>query len=286
MTISQARKTDNEKTLKQLQNEKAELERQAETITAQREPLKIELDGFPVGRDCSAEQWEQRNQVLDQLSSLVREEDRRDAKITGLQWSINRLTALLGADKQIVASGKREQELTEEIERLQDSAERVRSSITDIQASHEAAASAAADALEQAARARAKATAAGDSKAGSEAAKAIQEATTASQNARQAKEADAPLLSALSAEVEAIKAQLNQANQGRETARKQILAAQVAKLEDEWDCKVQELIGVGKQLVKLGSADKFRDLKIPSLSSLDRSISYRDLLDDPSVLEG
>ncbi|MBF6038616.1 hypothetical protein H8F22_07025 [Pseudomonas sp. P154a] len=45
-------------------------------------------------------------------------------------------------------------------------------------------------------------------------------------------------------------------------------------------------MNIGSHLVNLGSNEAFRSMKIPHMADRSRSISYHDLLDDPSVLLG
>ena len=156
----------------------------------------------------------------------------------------------------------------------------------DIEAKHEDAGKNADMALQLAVQARARAMATGDFLASTAAEKATQKATTERQQAHQAKERDEPLLIALRAEGEAIDAQITSALKEQDIAREKVRTSQIAKLEDAWDQQVQALVTIGSQLVRLGSNEAFRSLKIPHLADRSHSIIYSNLLDDPSVLLG
>lgn len=88
------------------------------------------------------------------------------------------------------------------------------------------------------------------------------------------------------AEAEAIDAQIASALKEQDIAREKVRTSQIAKLEDARDQQVQALVTIGSHLVSLGSNEAFRSMKIPHMADRSHSISYRDLLDDPSVLHG
>jgi hypothetical protein len=220
------------------------------------------------------------------VSKLERPASSLKTQLVYLDKDIDRLSTLLNADKQIVANTKRGQELTSEVGRLREGAERVQCSITDIEAKHEDAGKNADVALQLAVQARARATATGDFLASTAAEKATQEATKERQRATQSKEHDEPLLTALRAEAEAIDAQIASALKEQDIAREKVRTSQIAKLEDAWDQQVQALVTIGSHLVSLGSNEAFRTMKIPHMANRSHSIGYRDLLDDPSVLLG
>ncbi|MNY57908.1 hypothetical protein D3C86_1941750 [compost metagenome] len=88
------------------------------------------------------------------------------------------------------------------------------------------------------------------------------------------------------AEAEAIDAQITSALKEQEIAREKVRTSQIAKLEDAWDQQVQALVTIGSHLVSLGRNEPFRSMKIPHMADRSHSISYRDLIDDPSVLLG
>jgi chromosome segregation ATPase len=135
--------------------------------------LRETLDGIPLRcDDCSQEQWQQRLQLQNKISPLEHAASSLKTQLVYLDKDIDRLSTLLNADKQIAASGKRDQELTAEIARLREGAERVQSSITDIEAKHESAAKSADMALQLAVQARARATATGNAQGNSTAEKA------------------------------------------------------------------------------------------------------------------
>lgn len=284
---AQATKPNNAKLLKELESKKTEWEQEIKGLQEQIEPLRETLAGIPFRlEDCTQEQWQQRSQLQDAMSKLERPASSLRTQLVYLDKDIHRLSTLLNADKQIVANNKRDQELTSEVGRLRDGAERVQSSITDIEAKHESAATSADMALQLAVQARARATATGDFLASTAAEKTTQEATKERQRAHQAKENDAPLLTALRAEAEAIDAQIANALKEQDIAREKVRTSQIAKLEDAWDQQVQALLTIGNHLVSLGSNEAFRSMKIPHMADRSHSISYRDLLDDPSVLLG
>ena len=284
---TQATKPNNAKLLKELESKKTGWEREIKVLQEQIEPLRETLAGIPFRlEDCTQEQWQQRCQLQDAISKLERPASSLKTQLVYLDKDIDRLSTLLNAEKQIVANNKRGQELTSEVGRLRDGAERVQGSITEIEAKHESAATSADMALQLAVQARARATATGDFLASTAAEKASQEATKERQRAHQAKENDAPLLTALRAEVEAIDAQIASALKEQDIARENVRTSQIAKLEDAWDQQVQSLLTIGNHLVSLGSNEAFRSMKIPHMADRSHSIGYRDLLDDPSVLHG
>lgn len=284
---TQAAKPNNAKLLKELESKKTDWEREVEVLKAQIEPLRESLAGIPIRcDDCTYEQWQQRLQLQKEVSPLEQAASRLKTQLVHLDNEIHRLFTLVNADKQIAAGCKREQELTAEIARLREGAERVRNSITDIEAKHESAATSADMALQLAVQARARATATGDFLANSAAEQATQEATAERQRAHQAKEHDAPLLTALRAEAEAIDAQIKSALTEQEIVRENVRTSQVAKLEDAWDQQALALVTIGRQLVSLGGGDPLRALKIPNMADRWISILYRDLLEDSSVLHG
>lgn len=88
------------------------------------------------------------------------------------------------------------------------------------------------------------------------------------------------------AEAEAIDAQIASALKEQDIAREKVRTSQIAKLEDARDQQVQALVTIGSHLVSLGSNEAFRSMKTPHMADRSHSISYRDLLDDPSVLHG
>lgn len=284
---TQATKPNNAKLLKELESKKTGWEREIEVLQVQIEPLRETLAGIPFRlEDCTQEQWQQRCQLQDAMSKLERPASTLKTQLVYLDKDIDRLSTLLNADKQIVANNKRGQELTSEVGRLRDGAERVQSSISDIEAKHESAATSADMALQLAVQAGARATATGDFLASTAAEKATQEATKERQRAHQAKDNDAPLLTALRAEAEAIDAQIASALKEQDIAREKVRTSQIAKLEDAWDQQVQALVTIGGHLVSLGSNEAFRSMKIPHMADRSHSIGYRDLLDDPSALHG
>ena len=284
---TQATKPNNAKLLKELESKKTEWEREVNVLKEQSEPLRETLDGLPLRiEDCSQEQWQQRSQLQDAVSKLERAASGLKTQLVYLDKDIHRLSELLNADKQIVANNKRDQELTSEIGRLRDGAERVQSAMKDIEAKHEGAGKNAEMALQLAVQARARATATGDFLASTAAEKATQEATAERQRAHQAKGHDEPLLTALRAEAEAIDAQIVSVQEEQGIAREKVRTSQIAKLEDAWDQQAQALVAIGSHLVSLGSNEAFRSMKIPHMADRSRSIIYRDLLDDSRVLHG
>ncbi|MNQ55215.1 hypothetical protein D3C85_693000 [compost metagenome] len=284
---TQATKPNNAKLLKELESKKTGWEREIKVLQEQIEPLRETLAGIPLRlEDCTQEQWQQRCQLQDAMSKLERPASNLKTQLVYLDKDIDRLSTLLNADKQIVANNKRGQELTSEVGRLRDGAERVQSSIADIEAKHESAATIADMALQLAVQARARATATGDFLVSTAAEKATQEATKERQRAHQAKENDVPLLTALRAEAEAIDAQIASALKEQDIARENVRTSQIAKLEDAWDQQVQSLVTIGNHLVSLGSNEAFRSMKIPHMADRSHSIGYRDLLDDSSALHG
>jgi hypothetical protein len=284
---TQATKLDNTKLLKELESRKLKLEREHRVLKAKIEPLRETLNNIPLRcDDCSQEQWQQRLQLQNEVSRLEQAASSLNTQLVYLDKEIHRLSTLLNADKQIVACSKRDQELTTEVARLRDGAERVQSSITDIEAKHESAAKSADMALQLAVQARARATATGNAQGNSAAEKSTQEATAERQRAHQAKENDAPLLTALRAEAEAIDAQIVSAQKEQGITREKVRTSQIAKLEDAWDQQAQALVTIGSQLVKLGSGDALRALKIPNMADRWISIHYGSLLDDSSVMHG
>jgi chromosome segregation ATPase len=284
---TQATKPNNAKLLKELESKKTEWEREIKVLQVQIEPLRETLAGIPVRvEDCTQEQWQQRCQLQDAMSKLERPASSLKTQLVYLDKDIDRLSTLLNADKQMVANNKRGQELTSEVGRLRDGAERVQRAMKDIEAKHEDAGKSADMALQLAVQARARATATGDFLASTAAEKATQEATAERQRAHQANEHDAPLLTALRAEAEAIDAQIASVLKEQDIAREKVRTSQIAKLEDAWDQQVQALVTIGNHLVSLGSNEAFRSMKIPHMADRSRSVSYRDLLDDPSVLLG
>lgn len=284
---TQATKPNNAKLLKELESKKTEWEREIKVLQEQIKPLRETLAGIPVRvEDCTQEQWQQRCQLQDAMSKLERPASSLKTQLVYLDKDIDRLSTLLNADKQMVANNKRGQELTSEVGRLRDGAERVQRAMKDIEAKHEDAGKNADMALQLAVQARARATATGDFLASTAAEKATQEATAERQRAHQAKEHDEPLLTALRAEAEAIEAQIASVQEEQGICREKVRASQIAKLEDAWDQQVHALVTIGSHLVSLGSNEAFRSMKIPHMADRSRSISYRDLLDDPSVLLG
>jgi hypothetical protein len=288
MTVhTQATKPNNAKLLKELESKKTEWEREVKVLNEQSEPLRETLAGIPLRiEDCTQEQWQQRCQLQNEAFKLERPASSLKTQLVYLDKDIHRLSTLLNADKQILASSKRDQELTSEVGRLREGAERVQSAMQDIETRHEDAGKNADMALQLAVQARARATATGDFLASTAAEKATQKATTEHQQAHQAKERDEPLLIALRAEAEAIEAQIASALKEQDIAREKVRTSQIAKLEDDWDQQVQALVNIGSHLVNLGSNEAFRSMKIPHMADLSHSVSYRDLLDDPSVLLG
>lgn len=284
---TQAAKPNNAKLLKELESKKTEWEREVEVLKAQIEPLRETLAGIPLRcDDCTYVQWQQRLQLQKEVTPLEQTASRLGTQLVHLDNEIHRLFTLVNADKQIAAGSKREQELTAEIARLREGAERVQDSFTDIETKHESAATSADMGLQLAVQARARATATGDFLANTAAEKATQEATAERQRAHQAKEHDAPLLTALRAEAEAIDAQITSALKEQEIVREKVRMAQVAKLEDAWDQQTQALVTIGRQLVDLGGGDGLRALKIPNMADRWIPIHYGSLLEDSSVLRG
>lgn len=284
---TQATKPNNAKLLKELESKKAEWEREIKVLEVQSEPLREMLDGIPLRiEDCTQEQWHQRCQLQDEVSKLERAASSLKTQLVYLDKDIHRLSTLLNADKQILASNKRDQELMTEVARLRDGAERVQSAVKAIEAKHEDAGKSADMALQLAVQARARATATGDFLASTAAEKAMQEATVERQRAHQAKEHDEPLLTALRAEAEAIDGQIASVQEEQGIAREKVRTSQIAKLEDAWDQQAQALVTIGSHLVSLGSNEAFRSMKIPHMADRSRSIIYRDLLDDSRVLHG
>ncbi|WP_095148465.1 hypothetical protein [Pseudomonas sp. Irchel s3a18] len=284
---TQATKPDNAKLLKELESRKVKMERERKVLKAQIEPLRETLDNIPLRyEDCTYDQWQKRTQLQNEVFPLEQTVSSLGTQLVYLDKEIHRLSTLLNADKQIAAGGKRDQELTAEIARLREGAERVQSSITDIEAKHENAAKSADAALQLAVQARARATATGNAQGNSAAEKATQEATADRQRAHQAKENDEPLLNALRAEAEAINAQIASAQEEQGIAREKVLTSQIAKLEDAWDQQTLALVTIGRQLVNLGGGDALRALKIPNMADRWISIHYGSLLDDSRVLHG
>jgi hypothetical protein len=284
---AQATKPNNAKLLKELESKKTAWEQEVKVLKAQSEPLREMLDRIPLRlEDCTQEQWQQRCQLQNEVSKLEHAASSLKTQLVYLDKDIHRLSTLLNADKQIVANNKRDLELTSEVGRLRDGAERVQSAMQNIETRHEDAGKNADRALQLAVQARARATATGDFLASTAAEKATQEATVERQRAHQAKEHDEPLLTALRAEAVAIDVQIANALEEQGIAREKVRTSQIAKLEDAWDQQVQALVTIGSHLVSLGRTEPFRSMKIPHMADRSRSTSYRDLLDDLSVLLG
>ena len=284
---AQATKPNNAKLLKELESKKTEWEREVKVLKAQIEPLREMLDGIPLRlEDCTQEQWQQQCQLQNEVSKLEHAASSLKTQLVYLDKDIERLSTLLNADKQIVANNKRDQELMSEVGRLRDGAERVQRAMQEIEAKHEDAGKNADMALQLAVQARARATATGDFLASTAAEKATQEATAERQRAHQAKEHDEHLLTAFQAEAEAIDAQIASAQEEQRIAREKVRTSQIAKLEDAWDQQAHALVTIGSHLVSLGRTEPFRTMKIPHMANRSHSISYRDLLDDPSVMLG
>lgn len=210
----------------------------------------------------SAEFYEAQRQRMDAEMHQERVENR----MAWLSRRIMYLEQLTGADKEIAKAQKEEQAAAERVARIEQSLSRVVGQLEALRAEQGKTEEQRQHAEQEVAQALAAATAGGDSKA-LEAARAQMDSLTAEGRSTRAKqEANAPVITALVAEEEALQQQLATARKEQQKAASAVNAAQRLKKGAEWDQAVSVLTEIGTDLVALGVGYPLTNLKVPTFA--------------------
>ncbi|MGE4405508.1 MAG: hypothetical protein AB7E40_08345 [Pseudomonas sp.] len=210
----------------------------------------------------SAEFYEAERQRMD----AEMHQDRVESRMAWLSRRIMYLEQLAGADKEIAKAQKEEQAAAERVARIEQSLSRVFGQLEALRADQGKTEEQRQHAEQEVAQALAAATAGGDSKA-LEAARAQMDSLTAEGRSTRAKqEANAPVITALGAEEEALQQQLATARKEQQKAASAVNAAQRLKKGAEWDQAVSVLTEIGTDLVALGVGYPLTHLKVPTFA--------------------
>lgn len=252
-----------------------ELKQELESLTAESEALGLRYAELQEAEDAAPRNWNhlampvgspEFYEAQKQRMEVGSEQDRAESRMAWLRRRIQYLEQLAGADAEIATAQEIEQAAAQRVARIGESLSRVAGQLEELQTGEVQAAELRQQAEQEAAQALAAATASGDSKA-LKAAKARMDAVIAEgRDARARQEANAPVITALEAEADAQRQQLEAAQAEQKKAASAVNAAQRLKKGAEWDQVVSVLAGIGADLVALGVGYPLTNLKVPTFA--------------------